>query len=296
MTLSYPGKTFQSQLPAIIDGYRDWFHLVMKCLLYPEKDDQIIPAPPGIPGGDNDTGEKSHTLQSLAGIHNEAVRAAVILMESARGGAKPPYSAFDSFLDLFDELFVQLRRMEQELIQTDLGVDPVSGLRSRKAMEGDLAREMERRSRRGKPFCLVLAHIDDYEKWSAGISDSKRQLVARHIASLISKCVRSFDDAYRIGDGEFIMALKQSETAGGLAAIKRLRSFLSQYPVAIDGVPPITMSFCTAEPTPGDDLGELITNMKRDLTHHDDEKGSASMEYLEQSPLERFIKTMEAES
>ena len=51
---------------------------------------------------------------------------------------------------------------------------------------------------------------------------------------------------------------------------------------------PVTMSYCVAEPVPGDTLDDLLDNMRRDLSQWD-EKADQAVEYTEQSPLQRFI-------
>ncbi|HEY8190781.1 MAG TPA: GGDEF domain-containing protein, partial [Alphaproteobacteria bacterium] len=112
----------------------------------------------------------------------------------------------------------------------------------------------------------------------------------------IKKCLRTFDDAYRSDDGEFIMSLKQSDMRGGTTAVLRMRSLLQEEPVGArkkDGrVHRVTMSYCVGEPIPGDKMDEFISNMRADLKRYD-EHDEAALEFVEQSPLLRFIKTGE---
>ena len=57
---------------------------------------------------------------------------------------------------------------------------------------------------------------------------------------------------------------------------------------------PITMSFCIAEPVPGDDVNVLIANMRQDLDRYEDDgDGNTALEYIELSPLKRFIDSMD---
>jgi hypothetical protein len=48
------------------------------------------------------------------------------------------------------------------------------------------------------------------------------------------------------------------------------------------------MSFCAGEPLPGDKMDQLLANMRDDLGRYD-EGGDTTLEYFEQSPLQRFI-------
>ena len=166
-----------------------------------------------------------------------------------------------------------------------------AGLRSQHAMEIDIARELERRARRGNPFTLALARIDNYDEFRSIIDPAQHKQVFGTLGRLIKKCVRSFDDAYRSGDCEFIMSLKHAVSVGGTAAVNRLRGFLAdeQIVIRVDGREiPLTMSYCVAEPVPGDTLEELLSNMRQDLDKWD-EGGDQAVEYHEQSPLQRYI-------
>lgn len=183
-------------------------------------------------------------------------------------------------------------------MQTDTGLDVSTGLRSKKAMVIDLEREMERRARRGKPFCLALARIDNYEHIQELVSEERHREIVFAVARLIKKCIRSFDDAYRSGDGEFIMCLKHSDMGGGAAATTRLRRFLEEEQIMIQDEKgrsfPLTMSSCVAEPLPGNSLDELMANMRNDLLRFNNEApGNATLEYFEQSSLSRYIQDIE---
>ena len=111
----------------------------------------------------------------------------------------------------------------------------------------------------------------------------------------IKKCVRTFDDAYRLADDEFVMSLKQTEAKGGVAAVERLRKLIEQEKIMIqdDGYDyKLTMSYCVASPVPGDKPEHIIANMRLDLDRYKSD-GDMSLEYLEQSPLQRYIKDSE---
>jgi GGDEF domain-containing protein len=155
-------------------------------------------------------------------------------------------------------------------------------------MMKDLEREMERRSRRGKPFSLALVRIDRYDEIREMQNVDEHARLLMTLANMIRKCLRSFDDAYRSGEGEFIMSLKHADISGGTAALNRLRRLLEEEKIVIGVAFPLSLSGCVAEPMPGDDLSLLLGNMRHDLGRYG-EHGGAALEYHEISPLQRFV-------
>ena len=50
----------------------------------------------------------------------------------------------------------------------------------------------------------------------------------------------------------------------------------------------LSMSCCIAQPVQGDDVDELINNLKKDLAKIDRQAGTV-LEYYEVSPLQRYV-------
>ncbi len=301
MALTYEIDNQLKALAPVLDEHAEWFGLVMRCLFYPEKsDEQKIPAMPEsffawVKEAEKGDVVERVTLARLCRIHDELGQAATALVQSSLAEVvKPEVKMFDALVDLYDEFVAQLRRLEKDCVQADSGLDVLTGLRSRKAMEKDMERELERRSRRGKPFCLVLARIDNFEDIRARLSSDHMREIVKSSSNLIKKCIRSFDDAYRLSESEFVMALKHADTGGGRVAITRLRGYLQETPIQIENEKgeaiPISLSYCVGEPLPGDNMDELLANMRSDLSRFD-EGGDAAVEYMDISPLQRFIHT-----
>jgi diguanylate cyclase (GGDEF)-like protein len=184
------------------------------------------------------------------------------------------------------------------MAMTDSGFDMLTGLRSRQMLTKDLEREMERRSRRGRPFCLALARIDHYAEMKANLPQADYETIISAVGEIIKLCMRSFDDAYRLGNGEFLMCLKQADMTGGTAGLGRLRKLLEEkapYYTLKGQEVRLTMSSCVAEPQPGDDFESLMDNMRIDLDRFGGDAEMA-LEYLEVSPLERFVNALDDES
>lgn len=305
MALNYEFDNKLKALSPVVDEHADWYGQVVSRTFYPEvyKDEAPIQFPELFKNWlyeikDDEEFVAKETQAKLLKQHDELHESArkLLGLANTRPG-RPERAAYEDFSSRYDEFIAWLRRVEKDAMQAGSGMDPKTGLRSPKAMEHDLAREMERRSRRGKPFCIALARIDHYERISKIQSDEEHEKMIKIIADITKKCIRSFDDAYRATDSEFILSLKQANIVGGNAVIERMKRFMIEAGLTVmDGGKeyPITMSYCIAEPAPGDDVMELMDNMRSDLVRYEDDgSGNTSLEYMELSPLRRYINEIE---
>lgn len=299
MPLAYDYDNTLKSIGPVIDEHEQWFDQIMRRTVYPElyEAGTQFPLPASferwVADAEKNAFIEKITISALRQMHGDLDHAARAL--AGKGQTRPPTHAFDQFVNKYEEFIVRMRRIERDAAQADSGIDALTGLRSQKAMDKDLERELERRSRRGMPFCLVVARLDNFDAVREAMDEAQIKTVLEKASVLIKKCVRSFDDAYRSGEAEFVMALKHSDVAGGTAAINRLRGYLEEDPIIFnkDGQNfSVTMSYCASEPMPGDVIETLLNNMRQDLSAYEG-TGDQTLEYAEQSPLERFVNLMD---
>ncbi len=305
MALTYEIDTKLKALAPVLDEHADWYAQVLRRVYYPEEytPNDFAGSPETFQSWVKDV-EKENifekaTLDTLKKTHQDMVEMATEQIRNANASdIKISVKAFDNFSTIYENFVLMLRRLEKDLAQSDSGLDVATGLRSKKALWHDMEREMERLSRRGKPFVLALVQIVDHEKIKQSQTDDRYKEILDEVVKLIKKCVRSFDDAYRSDDGEFVMCLKQSEQAGGSAAIARLLRFLEEAELfyEIDGKQhEVDLTCCVAEPMPGDEISELIVNMRNDLGRYEVDADTSALEYIEKSPLQRLVESMDEE-
>ncbi len=300
MASNYEVDSKFRKLAAVLDDHAEWFGLAVRKIFYPETSEDPLDMPESFQAWlsevQNEDFLQKSVLQNIKRVHDELMETADKMFKSADPKFKPDIMMFETFCNLYEGFVTQLRRLEFDAAQADSGIDPMSGLRSREAMVIELRRELERRSRRGRPFGLAVARIDNYDKIRELCDETWQMEIMAVLGRLIRKCIRSFDDGYRSAEAEFVMSLKHADANGGKAAINRLRAFLEQeklfVPNGDGGTEPLTMSYCVAEPLPGDTLEELMDNMRNDLDRYKHEGGDKALEYHEQSPLSRLIHNM----
>lgn len=297
MPLTYEQDSQLNALAPVLDEHAEWYNRVLRHVFYPEKkmDTDLLAIPDSFEQWTMSVsqieGVQKEGLDRVRRVHADMHEAAKFLIENSEQGIeKPAVKRFDTFVTLYDEFVSNIRRLEREAAMSDSGLDALTGLRTRNVMAKDLEREMERRARRGKAFCLALAKIDHYDEIKA-LPQEVHDKAMQDVSEIIRLTIRSFDDAYRMPDGEFIMCLKQTEMSGGAASLNRLRKLLeerSPYYVVNGQEKRISLSACVSEPQPGDTIEVLIENMRGDMSRYSGEEETV-LEYFEQSPLQRFV-------
>jgi diguanylate cyclase (GGDEF)-like protein len=99
------------------------------------------------------------------------------------------------------------------------------------------------RGKLGGSYTIVMVDADNLK----GVNDTHGHAVGsdliRTVADAIRSAARSGDDlCSRIGGDEFIVRLAHSTEAGALAYCRRVRAFLAEHPLAIDGAGPLPVS------------------------------------------------------
>ena len=288
---------WRSLLPVIGD-HMEWFDALVQKLFYFEMKGKLLGVEKPlsfsdwIKGARQDGIVQGELLENLASMHKDMMRASDKLMvESKEVQVKPEFEAFQTFLNIYEEFMQRLRRLERDFLLDGTGYDPFTGLRSPKVLFQDIERELHRLSRRGKHFCIAYARVDGVEGIEKNYSEEEQKGFVKIVADLIKLSVRSFDDAYYMGQYEYVLCLKQADMAGGVSALERLRKELERKNILVrgeGGEAPLSMSCCIAQPVQGDDVRELLKNLKNDL-HSSNREPDSVLEYYELSPLQRYV-------
>lgn len=290
MPLEYKSQIGLDVIMPVLDEYVVWYGKIMRSYF---EGKPALPTPPQV----FDTWLSGAGLPEMAEervrrIHGGMVDAAQMFIAKYNAHENPPLSEFNELTGHYEEFIQFMRRLELDQATENSGFDERTGLRSSKLMKDDIARELERRARRGNPFCLALIKINKFDKEWKQNEGGFRSMIVR-ISDKLKECLRSFDDAYYMGDEYFLLSLKHADLLGSQAALGRLNKAIAaaHIPVPGDAIEEISVSSVLSELAPGDSLDTLLTNMKKDLGGID-EKG-AILQYNEMSPIQRYMLSME---
>lgn len=293
MTLVYEYVT--TDLECVLDEYIAWQLKLTRSLFYPDVESRtsILEIPDGLPqwikAREEENKIVSPFVKELLALHGDVcAQAQALLAQASVHNSLPDYKTYKSFCAIFEKFSKYLGELEKESLFENNAYDRLTGLKSREAMLPDIYREIDRLERDGKPFAVAMLQIDEFDKLAEGTDAAELDQIMIKVSDMIKLSLRSFDDAYALGMGVFVLTLKQTESDGGVCALERLRKDLEKH--SSDGV---TLSSCIAEPVPGDDIGGLLNNLTEDLNSHEgdsEDDGGVVMEYYELTPLQRFMK------
>jgi len=181
-------------------------------------------------------------VERLVSLHDQLhTLARLVLMKTPDGRPVEPKD-YENVLARYQELMQGLRRLERAFATAASGLDLLTGLRSRVGLQEDLAREHSRFLRTGKTFCVAVMDIDHFKKVNDTYGHDAGDRVLAAVADHISRGLRAFDDAYRVGGEEFLLCLKEADQAMGLMVLDRLRTGLEKKPVTLPDGKSITVT------------------------------------------------------
>lgn len=299
MTAPYGLKQHIKDIETVLDEYSAWFMGVVKTVFYPTHGKALSPgAHPHVfeewvAKADDSRLAPADMLKETQKIHQELTEQASALIQACATQEMLNFDAFERLTQAFENFMSQVRRIERVSMAEDSNLDMVTGFKMPEVLEKDIRREMDRLGRHGKQFCLALVRIDDFPQIQASRDSDTADAYLSTAAKVIRKSMRSFDDAYRMQDGHFILSLKQTATPGAVRAMERIQHELNLEKAASDSevAQSLTLSSCIAEPLPNDVIADLVKNLWNDLENYNASAGgNAVLEHQELSPLERYMK------
>ena len=160
---------------------------------------------------------------------------AALTSHLANRGHFPPLSAAVQFWNLATELGVftstvgLLGALKQRLeFESERAlVDPLTGLKNRRAFEEAALVEIDRARRYGRPFTVALIDLDDFKRVNDTLGHQAGDQVLVAVSSTLRRLLRSVDIVARLGGDEFALLLP--ETALSEAATV-FRDLLNEVP------------------------------------------------------------------
>jgi diguanylate cyclase len=115
----------------------------------------------------------------------------------------------------------QLEAQNEELLRISIE-DPLTGLRNRRFLDLQLAVELQRARRHGRALTVAVCDIDQFKSvndtYSHGVGDE----VLRRVADILARATRGTDLVGRLGGDEFLLALPDTDLAGGKRVATRI--------------------------------------------------------------------------
>jgi len=228
----------------------------------------------------------------LEALHNELSEAAQKMISAAQSGQAVTREHFSTLEYRFDAYNMQLRRLEADMMSSGASIDHVTGLRSVSGMKTDIMRELDRSERKGGPFCIANIEIDNSARLQTELNRRAQEVIFANVADVFTKTIRSFDDAYHMGKGEYLLCLKQIDLLDACTVLDRICGMVDERVIALPDMQQVrvTISCGVAEPFPGDNLDDIFNHGKDALKEAQNSGGNRVEQYQEMSRLEAFAK------
>jgi diguanylate cyclase (GGDEF)-like protein len=92
------------------------------------------------------------------------------------------------------------------------------------------------RGKLGKPYTIVMVDADHLKRVNDTYGHAHGDDLIRTVAEALRSAARGDDLCSRIGGDEFIVRLEGATREGGMAYCRRVRAYLAEHPLRIDGV------------------------------------------------------------
>jgi len=192
----------------------------------------------------------------------------------------PLQKEFDLFMQAYEDFMARMNSIENDSLLTGHGIDTLTGFKSQSVMMTEIKRELDRRSRRGHPYSVALIRLD------GSPTGEEREGRLKTVSQALRKCLRSFDDVYRINETDMLVGLKHSDLKGGMRFIERLKQEMKELEATF------TFTSCVAEPDPADNMDKMLENLMKDLEEVAARGPGHAVKYEDLSPLQRFVSTL----
>lgn len=152
----------------------------------------------------------------------------------------------------------ELTALNDELARL-AAIDPLTGLRNRRAIEQYLHDALSAARRHAQPLSVLVIDIDHFKTFNDRLGHRSGDDVLVHTARVLEGELRAEDGIGRWGGEEFLVVLPATDEAGAVNATERLRAALAagQPEVARAHGLPVTVTIGVAE-WRQEDMNELI--------------------------------------
>jgi diguanylate cyclase (GGDEF)-like protein len=182
-----------------------------------------------------------------------------------------PASLRTAAVDYFGELQllrkpILLEYEELEKLRHNAATDPLTGLKNRRMFEEYLGREINRSSRYGSSFVLLLLDLRRFKIANDTYGHATGDEILRSVARASVETIRGSDIACRIGGDEFAILLPQGERASAEALAERIARKFELYAKSLAPDTPVGIDFGIAIfPEDGEGATKLFESADKSL-------------------------------
>ena len=288
------------ELSQLIDEHVEWYDRIIGVCLHPGED-----LPENIQNPErslidfletykNKKFWSQRTHDGLINHYQKLVEDAANVCVAADNKKHPSADICDAFRGSFLNFMFLINKVKDHTTLHCFGIEPYSGLKTKKQALVDIKKEAERKIRMDVPHCILIMRIDNLHEVEDIFGRSKTEIFIRKVAEIIENKLRILDDMYRMEDNEFLISVKLTDKPGALLFAQRMQTFFSnpRSVIKMDEYDiQVKLSFVMAEPMPGENITKLLQYMKEEMAEKRT-KDCIIITYNEKSAIERFASSL----
>ena len=236
----------------------------------------LIPYPEILSLLDCGTGKKSCNIIREVDKHNEHFRVQTSPLLTKKNGE-------------IGRIIALMNTTEQAALMEELQklatTDELTGILNRREFISAASKELNRARRYTRYCTLIMLDIDHFKKINDMYGHSEGDRALKHVVNIVRENIREIDIFARYGGEEFTLLLPEVDSDAGLHTAERLRSFIENNPLHLNGGSiSITASFGVAV-FHGDDIGleELIRRSDEAMYEAKSRGRNCSVMYIQRS-------------
>jgi diguanylate cyclase (GGDEF)-like protein len=176
-------------------------------------------------------------------LYSDGTPLGVLVLESGQHGARIERRAVEMLERFVSQAALALtnaRLLAQ--VRALAAADGLTGVANRRTFDAQLAAEVDRSVRTGRPLSVILFDVDHFKRLNDTFGHQAGDEALRRVAATLSAAARGVDLVARYGGEEFVVILPETGLAEAAEAAERLRAAVEQ--VAVE--PRVTASLGVA--------------------------------------------------
>lgn len=151
----------------------------------------------------------------------------------------------------FTAVFVRMIVKQQERLQAQLVIDPLTGVHNRLTLQTTLTQAIAQAGRGHVPMSLIVLDLDHFKAINDSLGHDAGDAVLRGVGTLLSERMRRVDRVFRMGGEEFLIFLYGTDLTGARQLAENLRLAIGERVFLPDRR--VTASFGVATLVQGED-------------------------------------------
>lgn len=175
--------------------------------------------------------DKRKIFISIGELHHTMHDRARAILNKTLSGQALDKADYDHFIDKSNKFNDQIRKLQFEIINEVIAIDPLTGIANRQGMITKLQQEYERSLRNSEPCSIGMIDFDRFKHINDTFGHQVGDKVLHFAGQYLAASLRRYDSIFRYGGEEFLVILPGISSEAALTSLDRIRCGLEALPI-----------------------------------------------------------------